>query len=198
MKKILFLAAVSTALIAVPAAVEAQAAPGILIVDTDTVMQTCTACRAAQAQLQSQQSAIETRRNSLATQFNTEQQALQAEAKALNGKPAGPALKAKEQSFQTRVNQADQEIQNSIDGLKSTAAHVQQQIGEKLIQVVEQIRAQRRAAVVFSKNSALASDPTLDVTNEALTALNQQLPSVSVTPLPQQTAPAQTGQSQGR
>ena len=194
MKKTLFLAALSATLVAVPAAVQAQAAPGILIVDTDTIMQTCTACRAAATQLQSQQSAIETRRSNLANQFNSEQKAIQDEAKALSGKAPGPALRAKEKSLQTRADQAGQEIQNSVDSLKSSAAHVQQQIGEKLIQVVDQIRAQRRASVVLSKNATLANDPSLDVTSEVLASLNQQLPSVSVTPMPQQqTAPAQGG-----
>ena len=94
MKKIILLAAISAATLAVPAAVQAQAAPSILIVDTDTIMQTCTACRAAAVQLQSQQNAIETRRNSLASQFNTEAKSIDAEGKALGGKAPGPALKA--------------------------------------------------------------------------------------------------------
>jgi outer membrane protein len=195
MKKIILLAAISAATLAVPAAVQAQAAPSILIVDTDTIMQTCTACRAAAAQLQSQQNAIQTRRNSLASQFDTEAKSIDAEGKALGGKAPGPALKAKAQSLQSREDQAQQELQNSIDRLKSTAAHVQQQIGEKLVQVVDQVRARRRAAVIFSKNAALANDPSLDVTSEALAALNQQLPSGSVTPMPQQQT---SGQSQGR
>lgn len=196
MKKTLLLAAVSATLAAVPAAVQAQAAPGILIVDTDTIMQTCTACAAAAAQLRSQQSAIETRRNTLASQFQSEAQSIDTEAKALGGKAPGPALKAKAQALQTKEDQAQQELQNSIDSLKSTAAHVQQQVGEKLVQVVDQVRAQRRAAVVLSKNATLANDPSLDVTSIVLAALNQQLPSVSVTPEPQQSAPA--GQPQGR
>lgn len=197
MKKTLLLAAISATLAAVPAAVQAQAAPGILVVDTDTILQTCTACRAAASQLQSQQSAIETRRNSLAGQFQTEAQSIDAEAKALGTKTPGPALKAKAQALQTREDQAQQELQNSVDSLKSTAAHVQQQVAQKLIQVVDQVRAQRRASIVLSKNATLANDPSLDVTSEVLAAVNQQLPSVSVTPLPQQqSAPA--GQPQGR
>lgn len=192
MKKILIAAAVAASLTAIPAAAQSQAASGILIVDTDNIMQTCNACRTAQAQLQSQQSAIESRRNSLASQFTSEEKSINAEAKALNGKTPSAALKAKAQSLQTRADQAQQELQSSIDSLKSTAAHVQQQIGEKLVQVVEQVRAQRRAAIVLSKSATLANDNGLDVTGEVLAAINQQLPSVSVTPLPQQ-APASQG-----
>ena len=105
-------------------------------------------------------------------------------------------LKAKAASLQNRESQAQEELQNSVETLKSTAAHVQQQIGEKLVQVVEQVRAQRRAAIVVSKNSILANDGTLDVTSEVLASLNQQLASVSVTPLQQQRPQQQ--QPQGR
>ena len=53
-------------------------------------------------------------------------------------------------------------------------------------QVVEQTRVRRGASIVVAKNSTIANDNTLDVTAEVLTALNAALPSVSVTPLPQQ------------
>jgi len=195
MKKTLLFAAASMALLAAPAVVHAQAATGTLIVDTDTIMQSCTACSAARAQLQSQANALQARRNTLAGQFQTEAQAIDTEAKALGGKAPGPALKAKAQALQTKEDQAQQELQNSAASIQSIQAHVQQQVGEKLVQVVEQIRAQRRAAIVLSKNATLANDPGLDVTSEVLSALNQQLPSVSVTPMPQQQT---TGKSQGR
>ena len=46
-----------------------------------------------------------------------------------------------------------------------------------------------------AQESTLANDTSIDVTTEVLTALNQQLPSVSVTPLPQA---QQQQQPQGR
>ena len=52
--------------------------------------------------------------------------------------------------------------------------------------IINQVMGTRRATVVIDKGSALASSPALDITNDVLAALNQQLPSVSVTPLPQQ------------
>ena len=67
---------------------------------------------------------------------------------------------------------------------------------DDLVAIVEQVRATRRAAIVFNKNSTMANDSTIDVTGEVLTALNQQLPAVTVAPLPQQTQQQQ--QPQGR
>ena len=44
----------------------------------------------------------------------------------------------------------------------------------------------------------LAAAPTIDVTNDVLAQLNQQLPSVSVTPLPAQAQQPAQQQPQGR
>ena len=56
---------------------------------------------------------------------------------------------------------------------------------------------QRGANLAVSKDATLFSATTVDVTDAVLASLNQQLPSVSVTPLPQQAQPQQTN-PQGR
>jgi len=99
-------------------------------------------------------------------------------------------------AFETKQRNAQQELATGQRELESIAAHIQQQVGNKLIQVVEASRARRGAAIAIAKDSTLANDNTVDVTSEVLAALNQQLPSVSVTPLPQ--AQQQQQQPQGR
>jgi Skp family chaperone for outer membrane proteins len=162
----------------------------ILIVDTARVFSECTACRAAAQQMQTQLTTLQQRRQTLGQQLQTEGQPIQTAVNALNGKAPDAALTSRIQAFETRQEQASQEIQRAAANIQSTEAHVQQQIGTRVGPIVEQIRAARRAAIVLSKNSTLASDDALEVTNEVLTQLNQQLPSVSVTPLPQQQQPA--------
>jgi Skp family chaperone for outer membrane proteins len=170
----------------------------ILIVDTQRVLTECTACRAAQAQLQTQANALQQRRATLGQQLQTEGTPIQTAVTALNGRQPDAALNARIQAFENRQNQAAQEIQRATATIQSTDAHVNQQIGARLVTIVESIRAARRASIVLPKASTLASDNALEVTNEALTQLNQQLPSVSVTPLPQQQAPVQPQRPQGR
>jgi hypothetical protein len=51
--------------------------------------------------------------------------------------------------------------------------------------------------VAVDRGAVLFAAPALDITNEVLTQLNTQLPSVSVTPLPQQPG-QQPAQPQGR
>lgn len=198
MRKTLLLSAIAATL-AVPTAVNAQARGGVLIVDTSQVMSTCTACRAAATQLQQREATIRTRAQTLGQQINTEGKPIQDAVNALNGKQPDAALQGRITAFQKKQTDAQTELTNSQRQLQSTAAHVQQQIGGRLVQIVEQVRARRGAQIAVAKDSTLANDSSIDVTSEVLAALNQQLPSVSVTPLPQQSQQAPQQQApQGR
>jgi outer membrane protein len=184
MRKILLLTALAVTT-AVPASVNAQARGGIIVVDTDTILRTCTACKAAQTQLQQRETTLRTRAQTLQTQIQTEGKPIQDAVDALKGKQPDAALQARIAAFETKQRNAQQELATSQRTLQSTAANVQQQIASRLVTIVEQVRARRGAALAVSKDATLANDSAGDVTTEVLTALNSALPSVSVTPLPQ-------------
>jgi outer membrane protein len=203
MNKFVFGAALAALTIAAPGVADAQrnnnaaAAPAILIVDTERVFSECTACRAASTQLQQQVQQAQQLAQQLATPLQTEGQQIETAVRALNGRQPDAALQQRITNFQNRQNQANQQLGQREQTIRSTQAHVNQQIAARLGTVVEAIRNTRAALVVLNKNSTLANSNAIDVTNEVLTQLNQQLPSVSVTPLPQQQQPAQQ-QPQGR
>jgi outer membrane protein len=188
-KTVLSLAAAASAL-TFSGTAAAQQRPPILVVDTDRILNECTACKAAATQLQSQVQQGRTRAQTLESQLKPEENSLQTAVRALNGKQPDAALQARIAAYETKARQAQQELANRENTLQSTQAHVQQQIGRRLVQIVEQSRARRQASVVVNKGSTLASDTAIDITGEVLAAVNQQLPSVSVTPLPQQQQPA--------
>jgi outer membrane protein len=194
MKTLLITAALAATALSTSAIAQSRA--DILIVDSDRILTDCTACKAANTQLQQRQAALKSRAQTLQTQLQTEGKPIQTAIDALNGKDPDAALKARIDAFETKQRNAQQELGNGQQTLQSTLAHVQQQIGTKLVSVVEQVRARRGASVVMAKNSTIANDNAVDVTGEVLTAINQQLPSVSVTPMPQQQA--QSKQPQGR
>ena len=100
------------------------------------------------------------------------------------------ALQARIRTFQTAEENAQRELQTRTQQLQSTQANVNQQISTRLIPIIEAVRNARGAALVVDKGATLASASNIDVTNDVLAQLNQQLPSVSVTPLPQQPAAA--------
>lgn len=188
MKKLALSLAVAVGALTLSGAAAAQSA-AVLIVDTDRVLGDCTACKAANSQLQAQVTQGRQRAQQLETSLKTEAQALEKAVQALGGKQPDAALQARIAAFRQKQQQGSTELSNKETSLQSIQAHVQQQIGSRLVQIVEQSRARRQASVVLSKSSTLASVNTIDITGEVLAALNQQLPAVSVTPMPQQSRP---------
>ncbi len=194
MKKLVFPIAAAVSALAVAGPAQAQQRAAILVVDTDRVLNECTACKAAATQLQSQVTQGRTRAQQLETSLKPEAESLEKAVQALGGKQPDSALQARIASFRQKQQQGATELSNRENTIQSTQAHVQQQIGRRLVQVVEQSRARRQASIVVAKQSILANDTAIDITGEVLAALNQQLPSVNVTPLPQQ----QQSSTQGR
>jgi Outer membrane protein (OmpH-like). len=96
MKKLLLSAALATAIVA-PSAASAQAIPTavIAVVDLERVTRDCTACRTANAALQSQANALKARQQQLAAPLQAEGKSIQAAIDALNGKQADAALQAR-------------------------------------------------------------------------------------------------------
>jgi Skp family chaperone for outer membrane proteins len=194
MKKLALSLAVAVSALTFSGAAEAQQR-SILVVDTDRILNECTACKAAGTQLQSQIQQGRARAQQLEASLKTEAEAIDKAGQALNGKQPDQALQARIAAFRLKQQQGNTELSNRENTIQSTQAHVQQQIGTKIVAIVEQSRARRQASVVMTKASAIASDPANDITGEVLAAMNQQLPAVSVTPLPQS---AQQSKPQGR
>ena len=181
---------------ALPVAAQAQRiGPAVVaVVDTDRISRECTACRAATTQLQTQENALRTRAQTLQTQLQTERQSLETAVGALPaGRQPDAALQQRITAFQGRERAAQQELATTQRNLQSTQANVNQQIGTRLGPIINTVAAARGANVAVPRNATLFNAPALDITNEVLTQLNQQLPSVSVTPLPQQQQQQPTG-----
>lgn len=193
-------AAMAALVLLTPAAASAQRLnPAVIgVVDTDRILRECTACRAAQTQLQTQLTTLQQRQQQLSAPLQTEGQQIQTAINALQGKQPDAALQARVQAFQTRQNQANQELARQEQTLRSTQAHVVQQINQRLAPIIQAQLAPTGATIIVDRGTALAAAPAIDITNTVLAALNAQLPSVSVTPLPQQAQPAQQQQPQGR
>ncbi|MDB5693575.1 MAG: outer rane chaperone Skp [Alphaproteobacteria bacterium] len=174
----------------------------IVVVDTDRLFSECTACRAAGAQLQAMVSSAQLRAQSLRGPIQTEAQSIDQAIAALQNQPAGPAktqaqtaLQTRYNALQTRQNQANQELGQLDQNLQSTRANVARQLNERLAPIYQQVMNAHGANLAVDVGATLAHAPTLDVTNEVLTALNAAVPSVNVTPMP---APPPGQQPQGR
>jgi Skp family chaperone for outer membrane proteins len=188
-----FLAAALVAASALTAPAVAQRAPAavVVVVDTDRIGNECTACRAASQQIQQREQQLRTRAQTLQTQLQTEGKPIQDAIDALKGKQPDAALQQRVTAFQAKQRSAEQELATGQRSLQSTQVHVNQQIGSRLRTIIGAVAAQRGANMAVSKDSTLFSAQAVDVTDAVLAQLNQQLPSVSVTPLPQQQQPQQ-------
>lgn len=191
--KNLTLASVAAAalLTAVPAAAQTIPAAVVAVVDLDRVTRECTACKTANAILQSQVNALKTRQQALATPIEAEGKSLRAAVDALGGKEPDAALKTRIQAFQTRQQQGSQELSSREQQIQRNQTYISQQISAKLGPIYQQVMQRRGANIMVEVGNTLATANSVDVTADVLTALNTALPSV------QTTAPAQSA-SQGR
>src|SRR5687768_10647693 len=98
MNKFAFGAALAALSITMPGVALAQRAPNaqIVVVDTNRVLRECTACVAAQGQIQGQITALQQRQQTLGNPLQTEMRAIEAEATRVRGLPAGAARTAAE------------------------------------------------------------------------------------------------------
>lgn len=181
----LFGAAIAAFAITAPAVALAQSAPPVLVVDLERVTGECNACKVAAGQLQSMVQQLQQRKQTLTAQLQASGAPIQTAINALNGKAPDAALQARVTAFQNQENSANVELNNSQQRLQSIQANVQRQIGEKLGPITDAILKARGASVILARNSTLANADSIDVTNDVLVQINAQLPSLSVTPLPQ-------------
>jgi Skp family chaperone for outer membrane proteins len=205
MNKLAFGAAVAALSLALPGVAQAQRTPPavIVVVDSDRIFRECTACRAAQTQLQGMVTSARTRATQLGQPLQTEAQSIEQAAAALRNQSgaartaAETALNTRVQAFQQRQTTAQQEVARLEQNIQSTQANVLRQVNARLNPIITQVMNARGANIALDTGATLARSNTIDVTNEVMTALNAALPSVSVTPLPQAAQPAQP-QPQGR
>ena len=199
MKRLLISASLAVSAI-LPSAAHAQAIPAavVAVVDLEKVTSTCNACRTARAALQSQLTGLQNRQQALAGPLETEGKAIQAAVDALAGKDPDAALKARAQAWETKRQQAAQELERQQAQIQANGQYVQKQIADKLGPIYSQVMQRRGANIMVEIGTTLASGSALDVTNDVLAALNSALPTVSTTaPAPAQAARPQT-KPQGR
>ena len=190
MKTMLKLSAAAALLVA---AAPAFAAGTVLTVDFNKVFTDSNAAKSGTTQLHAKYDTLLQQR---ASAFQTAAQAfqtLQNQLQAIKApaKPT-PAQESSLQAAYQRAGQAQEAAQQLDQEVQAVGRYVQSQIVEHVTPIAEQVRAERKADVVMSKNSLLASDPASDVTAVVIQRLDAAFPNPSIT-LPQQQAAPATG-----
>lgn len=187
------LAAMSLGLAAVaPQVASAQTRGVILSVDTQQLLTNSTAAVSGRTQIDARfNPRIQNARQALTrdeTAFNNAEQAAR-QATPAGGKLPEAQARTYSQALQTYQNTraAAADLQDLVN---DTQNYVNSQILRAATPIIEQIRAERRAAVVIPKSTVFAVDPSTDITAAVLQRLNQSLTTVTIDP-PAQAAPAQ-------
>jgi len=191
MKTMLKISAAAVLLAATAA--PALAAGDVLTVDFNKVFSDSNAAKSGTQQLHAKYDTLMQQR---ATAFQTAAQAfqtLQTQVQAIKApaKPT-PAQESSLQQAYQRAGAAQEAAQQVDQEVQAVGRYVQSQIVDHVAPIAEQIRAERKADVVVSKNSLLASDPAADITAVVIQRLDAAFPNPSITLPAQQTpAPAQ-------
>lgn len=197
MKTLLISAALAAFVL--PSAAAAQAIPSavVAVVDLEKVTSQCNACKTATAALRSQATALQSRQQALVTPLQTEQKSIQSAIDALpQGKEPDAALKQRAAAFQTKYQQAQEEVARGEQQLQRNQAYINQQVRDKLGPIYSQVMQRRGANIMVETGTTLATATSVDVTNDVLAALNTAMPSLQTT-APAQAAP-KASQPQGR
>jgi Skp family chaperone for outer membrane proteins len=187
-----------------PTAASAQSA-SILVVDIARLFSDSAAAKSATSQIKAK---YEGNLNTANTAYNTAVTTLntQIEAARKLQKPDGSLPAASQTAVgnaQTAYNQAGQRFEALQNEVSTVQRYVQSQILRGAEPVIEQVRNERKAAIVVPKNGTLANDAATDITSTVVQRLDQSLKTVSIN-LPQQPAAggapaaAPAAQPQGR
>ncbi len=193
MNRLTFGALAASAMI-LPFAAQAQQLPAatVGVVDTDQILRTCTACTAANTQLQGQAAQLQQRAEALGGPLRTEEQALQTAVNALpQGQQPNAQLTQRIQAFQTNQQNAAREIEGRQQQIQRNVAFVRQQIAQRMQPAVQQVAQQRNATVIIDRSASLFVAPTVDLTAAVLAVVNQNTTPLNVNAPPPQQQPAQ-------
>lgn len=194
----------AAALLATTAAtpVLAQAAGGILTLDLDRVYSESAAGKSAQTQLQARYSGPSAQAQTAFNAARTSYESQIAAAQKLVG-PGGDASKlppATRQSLgqsQDRLEEARNQMLQVQQAVQASAALVRDEINQQVLPIAEQVRAERKAAIVAVRGALLAVDPAADITAVVLPRLDAKVTTVPIVP-PQAAAPAPAAPTPGR
>src|SRR5262249_24910914 len=161
----LFGGALAALALAVPGVALAQQTPAaaIIIVDRDRIARECNACKTAQSQLQRMANQLQTRQQQLQQQLGPEAHPIQQAATAAQKMRGGAGRTAAEnqvnsraQAYQTKADTAQRELAGMDQNLRSTQAHIVQQIGERLDPIVVNVMKARSASIAVDEGVTIA------------------------------------------
>jgi Skp family chaperone for outer membrane proteins len=183
--------------VAAAAPASAQSKLGIGVVNIDAAIGNSAAAQTASQQMQVTYKAaidsLNTRTTALQTELKQKQDALQAAVRAAGAKPTPAqqqALQTQYEALQKRGQEAQAELQQLEQPIALARSYVIEQISLKLEDALKSTMTKSKVDLLLKDESALAYQPSVDLTKELITELNTLVPTVGIVP-PQGWRPGQ-------
>ena len=171
------------AVVATPAM--AQSKQGIAVANVDQAVAQSNAYTVARQQMETtykpQIDQFTARKAAIEADLGAKRTALDNALKAAGGKPT-PAIEAQYNALQTAGQNAQSELTRLGQPIQFAQAYVEEQISAKLNDALKQTMAAAKVDLIVNNQAAVAYQPAVDVTAQLKQALDQLVPSVSITP----------------
>lgn len=154
----------------------------VLVVDSAKVLRDSSAGKSVYSQLEKIQTTIQSEAKNTLTPLESEKSSLDAQTQGLSitDLQARPELAQKIKSFQEKGAKAQVELQYKNAELQATERKALLEISEKIDSVIQAYAKERGATAVLDKSMVLYTNSNADVTQEIISRLNRQLPSITV------------------
>jgi outer membrane protein len=161
---------------ATPAAPASPATLSVVVVDVQALLQNSKAAKMVRQQ-------IEGKRAEYAKDISHQEEELRKERDTLQRQQASLSpeqLNVKGREFQGKVNELDRDVQAKRQALERSNADALQKIQEVMVKIITDIAKNRKANLVFQRSELVLFDQGFDVTDEVLTKLDEQMPTMTV------------------
>ena len=180
-----------------PAASPATAPPSlnVLVVDVQALLRNSKSAKLAAQQIQQKKAEY-------AKDFQHREEALLRERDTLQRQQASltpEALNKKAREFQQKANALEESAKATGDLLERANNEALESIQSVVFKIITEIAKERKANMVFQRSQLVLFDNGFDVTEQVLTKLDEQLPTLTVsfaseTPASAEAQPAKTQQ----
>src|SRR3954471_5335364 len=180
-----------------PSPSAASPALNVLVVDVQSLLQNSKSAKMIRTQ-------IEQKRSEYAKEISQQEEGLRRERDSLQRQQASlspEALNKKGREFQQKVNELDHSVQAKRQTLEKSNAEALESIQSVILKIITEIAKDRKANLVFQRSELVLFDNGFDVTDQVLTKLDEQLPTLTVsfaskTPASAEAQPAKQPQTQ--
>jgi outer membrane protein len=148
----------------------------VLVVDVQSLLQNSKSAKMVRQQ-------IEQKRSEYAKEISQQEEGLRRERDTLQRQQASlsaDALNKKGREFQQKVNELDHSVQAKRQLLEKSNAEALESIQGVILKIITEIAKERKANLVFQRSELVLFDNSFDVTDQVLTKLDEQLPTLTV------------------